>query len=115
MSFFRFLRFLISLCVIFEVLRDAGRSRAALHTEVLALRHQLTVLQRSVKRPKLTSSDRSLWATVRMLAGLAISAGDRPTENGHRMAPESISSVLDVEVRTGDEQAVRPFRPKHAN
>jgi hypothetical protein len=30
--------------------------------EVLALRHQLTVWQRSVKRPELTSSDRLLWA-----------------------------------------------------
>jgi hypothetical protein len=38
------------------------RSRAALQLEILALRHQLGVLQRSVKRPKLTSSDRFLWA-----------------------------------------------------
>ena len=38
------------------------RSRAALQLEVLALRHQLVVLHRSVKRPKLTSSDRLLWA-----------------------------------------------------
>ncbi len=34
------------------------RSLAALLIEVLALRHQLTVLQRSVKRPKLTATDR---------------------------------------------------------
>jgi hypothetical protein len=38
------------------------RSRAALQLEILALRHQLGVLQRSVKRPKLTASDRLLWA-----------------------------------------------------
>ena len=30
--------------------------------EILALRHQLGVLQRSVKRPKLTPADRLLWA-----------------------------------------------------
>jgi putative transposase len=42
--------------------RDCVRSRAALQIEVLALRHQLTVLQRSVKRPRLTASDRFLWA-----------------------------------------------------
>jgi transposase InsO family protein len=30
--------------------------------EILALRHQLGVLQRSVKRPKLTPADRFLWA-----------------------------------------------------
>ena len=38
------------------------KSRAALQLENLALRHQLGVLQRSVKRPKLASSDRLLWA-----------------------------------------------------
>jgi len=37
------------------------RSRAALQLEILALRHQLGVLHRSVKRPTLTSSDRLLW------------------------------------------------------
>ncbi len=38
------------------------KSRAALHLENLALRHQLGVLQRSVKRPRLTAADRSLWS-----------------------------------------------------
>jgi len=38
-------------------------SRAALHLEVLALRHQLQVLRRSQpRRPRLTSADRWLWA-----------------------------------------------------
>jgi hypothetical protein len=36
-------------------------SRAALQPEILALRHQPGVLQRSVKRPKLTAADRFLW------------------------------------------------------
>ena len=40
----------------------AFKSRAALQVENLALRHQLGVLHRSVKRPKLTSADRLLWA-----------------------------------------------------
>ena len=40
------------------------RSRAALQLEILALRHQLGVLQRSVKRPRLTASDRFLWARL---------------------------------------------------
>ena len=40
----------------------AFKSRATLHLENLALRHQLGVLRRSVKRPKLTSADRLLWA-----------------------------------------------------
>jgi len=38
------------------------RQRAALQLEIPALRHQLGVLQRSVKRPKLTAADRFLWA-----------------------------------------------------
>jgi hypothetical protein len=38
------------------------RQRTALHLEILAIRHQLGVLQRSVKRPKLTAADRFLWA-----------------------------------------------------
>jgi len=38
------------------------RSRAALQLEILALRHPLGVLQRSVQRPKLTPADRFLWA-----------------------------------------------------
>jgi transposase InsO family protein len=39
----------------------AFKSRAILQLENLALRHQLGVLRRSVKRPKLTSADRLLW------------------------------------------------------
>ena len=38
------------------------KSRAALPLENLALRHQLGILHRSVKRPKLTKFDRILWA-----------------------------------------------------
>ena len=41
------------------------KSRTALQVENLALRHQLAVLRRSVKRPKLTSADRLLWAWLR--------------------------------------------------
>jgi protein gp37 len=37
------------------------RTNAALQLEILALRHQSGVLQRSVKKPKLTPFDRLLW------------------------------------------------------
>jgi putative transposase len=44
-------------------LRGLVRSRAALHLEVLALRHQLQVLQRSrSRRLRLVRADRWLWA-----------------------------------------------------
>jgi hypothetical protein len=38
------------------------KSRTALQLENLALRRQFGVLQRSVKRPKLITADRLLWA-----------------------------------------------------
>jgi putative transposase len=38
------------------------RRRTALQLESLALRHQLDVLQRTVKRPKMTTADPFLWA-----------------------------------------------------
>jgi putative transposase len=46
---------------LFAFLAGSFRSRAALQIEVLALRHQMTVLQRSVKRPRLSATDRWLW------------------------------------------------------
>src|SRR5215469_3910311 len=44
------------------------RSRVALELEILALRHQIGVLQRSaVRRPKLTTADRLLWICLSRL------------------------------------------------
>ena len=40
------------------------RTRRQLAVEILALRHQLGVLQRSVKRPRLTDADRGLWVLL---------------------------------------------------
>jgi hypothetical protein len=50
------------LTAFFFFLGASFRSRAALQLEILALRHQIGVLQRSVKRPKLSPADRFLWA-----------------------------------------------------
>ena len=50
---------------ILAMLSGAVLSRAALHAEVLALRHQLLVLQRSrPARVRLAKSDRWLWACL---------------------------------------------------
>ena len=46
------------LAVIFTV----ARSRLSLQFEVVALRHQLSVYQRSVKRPRIRPGDRILWS-----------------------------------------------------
>jgi len=56
------LRFGAVLTAFFASLGASFRSRAALQLEILALRHQLGVLQRAVKRPKLSPADRFLWA-----------------------------------------------------
>jgi hypothetical protein len=51
--------------IFITLLRSAFRSRAAVELENLALRHQLNVLKRSVKRrPKLTTVDRLLWVVL---------------------------------------------------
>src|SRR3984885_1816440 len=50
------------LCPFLSMLSSVFRSRAALQVEILALRHQIGVLQRSTKkRPKLTMADRLFW------------------------------------------------------
>ena len=43
------------------------RSRLALQLEIVALRHQLSVYQRSVKRPMLRPSDRLFWVWLSWL------------------------------------------------
>jgi putative transposase len=49
-------------------LRTLTRSRAALHLEILALRHQLAVLQRSrPRRVRLAKADRWLWVLLSRL------------------------------------------------
>jgi hypothetical protein len=40
------------------------RTRRHLAIEILALRHQLGVLKRSVKRPRLSDVDRGLWVLL---------------------------------------------------
>ena len=52
------------LAAVFAFLGASFRTRAALQLEILALRHQIGVLQRSVKRPKLSPADRCLWVWV---------------------------------------------------
>jgi len=44
--------------------RSLFRSRAALELEILALRHQIGVLQRANRRPRLTPADRCLWVIL---------------------------------------------------
>jgi putative transposase len=55
---------LSALLVLVAAASAVFKSRSTLQLENLALRHQLTVLRRSVKRPKLSSADRLLWTWI---------------------------------------------------
>jgi len=51
------------LCLLVSTMFSVFRSQAALHVEIVALRHQIGVLWRSAKkRPTLTMADRVFWA-----------------------------------------------------
>jgi hypothetical protein len=74
------------------------RSRAALHLEILALRHQLGVLQRSAKRPKLTPADRfAMGLAERRLERWAIQRLHGQGFDCHRLASQRLSPVLGLE------------------
>jgi hypothetical protein len=72
------------------------RSRAALQTEVLALRHQLNVLRRAPKQ-----------VTVRNIDRLALSPGSRGVGRGenpqagdhHQMASRWVPSLVALEIK----------------
>jgi hypothetical protein len=53
------------LIALFAALRCTVRSRLELEAEILALRHQLAVLQRQApRRPRLGRTDRMLWVRL---------------------------------------------------
>src|SRR5262245_61318807 len=88
------------------------RSRASLHLEIVALRHQLAVVNRS-RRPRLrfTTGDRVLWAWLsQRWHGWHGGAPRRAA--GHRpgMASAWVSSVLDLEEPTSHGAAGRTKR-----
>jgi transposase InsO family protein len=56
-----------ALQVVAALLRQLLQSRAALAAENLALRHQIVILQRSVKRPRLHRRDRIFWVWLSRL------------------------------------------------
>src|SRR5712692_8085453 len=54
-----------TLVAVLAAVRSSVRARAELEAEIVALRHQLAVLQQSApKRPHLTRADRLLWALL---------------------------------------------------
>jgi hypothetical protein len=97
-------------CLVFFSLRSSLRSRAALHAEILALRHQLLVLQRSMhgRRLRLRTADRIFWGlAIPSMARLASVTLDRHTGNRHCLESERIPLVLDMEEPSTQWPAVR--------
>ena len=85
---------------LFSSVRQGFRSRAALHAEILALRHQLLVLQRANRERKLRLgvADRLLWAWLsQALEWLAICPCDRQTRNSHCLASPRLPALLELE------------------
>src|SRR5207237_201890 len=85
-------------------LRDCFRARAFLQAEILALRHQLLVLQRSNRGHKLRLgwADRVLWVWLSRLClavveRLAIGVAPCQTGDGYRLASQGISPLLEME------------------
>ena len=67
--------------------------------EILALRHQLAVLQRRTnKRPSLKTTDRLLWVMLsRAWGAVALNAGHRQARNSNCLAAKGVSIVLALE------------------
>ncbi len=87
------------------------RSRLSLQLEILALRHQLMVYQRSILRPRVRRSDRIFWSWLSRIwprwreAVVFVQPGDR-----HRVAAPAFSGPLGprqsdrIRWPTGDQQ-----------
>ena len=76
------------------------RTRAALQAEILALRHQLLILQRSNRRHKLRlgSADRGpLGLAITPVDGMAIRLDCREAGDRHWLASAGIQAILEVE------------------
>ena len=83
-------------CALLLMVRSSIR-RVPDAIEILALRHQLAVLQRQKKRVRLAALDRLLWWSFAPMDAMALSAGNRQTGNSNCVAPKRISFKLALE------------------
>ena len=54
-------------CALLLLVSAVVRSRRSLQLEIVALRHQLAVYQRTTKRPQISSGDRILWSWLQII------------------------------------------------
>ena len=77
------------------MLWSSFRTRASRQIEILALRHQLAVLQRQKKRVRIGAADRLLWVLLSRIWNQWRSA--LVVGNSNCMAQKRISSLLALE------------------
>ncbi len=82
---------------LFALVASSFRTRAALQAEILALRHQLAVLQKNApRRLRLHRCDRLLWVVLsRFWFRLAAMSADGSARHGPPLAPQSFRLALD--------------------
>src|SRR5579859_770171 len=86
--------------LLFSFLGGSLRSRVALQAEILALRHQLLVLERSQhgRRPRLQNADRIFWVWLsRLWQGWRSAVRIVKADNSHCLEPQRVPSVLALE------------------
>jgi hypothetical protein len=85
----------------FVLVRVYFRTHADMQLEVLALSHQVTVLQRTNPKPKLKPSRPTFMGlAVAILVSVAIRTRDRQAGHGRRLASSRFPLVLDLEDST---------------
>ena len=98
-------------------LRGLAQSRAALHLEVLALRHQSQALQRSRPRQlRLVQADRWLWVALsRVWTAWRTALVIVKPETVICLAPPRLPILLDVEEPSTHRSTDRTGRPARAD
>src|SRR5215472_12393880 len=97
-------------------LRDWFRARFVLQAEILALRHQLLVLQRTGRGHRwcLGWADR-LGLALAVVERLAVGIAHRQTRDGHRLASQGFSTLLEVERRRSPNRMSRSSQSHSSN
>ncbi len=99
------------LLALISYLRSLFRTRCSMQLEILSLRHQLSVLHFSVKRPKLTPADRIFWSWLSKIWG-------RWQETLMIVQPQTVivwrRKKFKEHWRQLSQKGVRPGRPKIA-
>jgi len=99
-------------------LRSCLSTRAALQAEILALRHQVLVLQRATcgRRHRLKAADRSVWGlVVSSMEELAAASEDHMARDRHCLESQGLPTVLDLEESSARWSSANKSRCSHSD